>query len=346
VVATALKFYILSPFGYVLKHYNALHNTNKWLPILYPFGERDTGKNALAYIGKFMWQLPHEEFEIPASGANTDARFGEAVSRWTFPIFIDEIEKLFDDRPQIVSIIKTAVQNRTARIVYSRTRQKLEIPALATITFASNIEPPLDEATNKRLSCIRNTKKDTKSKEEQHSFEREMLPRYPELAILAHFVADYVLNNPECLFVKEDWYISGKNILKKFFKYVEVEEPDWIEEFIAEDRYAENSEEKIANIRSYLLNSINYAVSKLFRDCLIQPIGDKVTKCHENNLIPWLEYDPASCEIIIKREIMFELRQRLGISSLQLLAETLNWNIIGNTGLRNLLGISVVYMLN
>ena len=37
-----------------------------------------------------------EEYEVPASGANTEARFGEAVSRSTFPIFVDEIEKLFD----------------------------------------------------------------------------------------------------------------------------------------------------------------------------------------------------------------------------------------------------------
>ena len=41
-----------------------------------------------------MWNLSHEEYEVPASGANTETRFGEAVSRGTFPIFVDEIEKL------------------------------------------------------------------------------------------------------------------------------------------------------------------------------------------------------------------------------------------------------------
>lgn len=50
VAATALKFYILSPFGFALKQYNAKYNINKWLPIFYPYGERDSGKNALAYI--------------------------------------------------------------------------------------------------------------------------------------------------------------------------------------------------------------------------------------------------------------------------------------------------------
>jgi hypothetical protein len=325
VLATALKFFAISPFGYVLKQYNAKYNTNKWLPIFYPFGERDSGKNALAYIGKFMWELPHEEFEIPASGANTETRFGEAVSRWTFPIFVDEIEKLLDDRPQIVSIIKTAVQNRTARIVYSRSREKIEIPALATITFASNPEPPLDDATNKRFCCIRFTKKDTKSKEEQQRFKNELLPRYPELAVLANFVVDHIMNYRDCLFGEEDWHLTGTNILKEFFNYAGLEEPEWIDEFMAEDRYSENSEEKVANIRSYILNSINNTTAKMSRDLTLS-IGNKIVYCNTNNLIPWLDYNPITDEIIIKREIIYDLKERYGIGALQLLAEMLNWN--------------------
>ena len=135
-----------------------------------------------------MWKLQREEYEIPASGANSEARFGEAVSKGTFPIFVDEIERLLESNPQILSIIKTAVQSRTARIVISRSRVKIEIPALATITFASNPEPPLDDAANKRFTCIRLTKKDIKSKEEQRRFEKEIFSRYPELAVLANFV--------------------------------------------------------------------------------------------------------------------------------------------------------------
>ena len=161
-----------------------------------------------------------------------------------------KIEKLLDDCPQIVSIIKTAVQNRTARIVYSRSREKIEIPALATITFASNPEPPLDDATSKRFCCVRFTKKDTKSREEQHRFEKELLPKYTNLAVLANFVVDHIMNYRDCLFGEEDWHLTGTNIIKEFFNYAGLEEPEWINEFMAEDRYSENSEEKVANIRS------------------------------------------------------------------------------------------------
>ncbi len=273
-----------------------------------------------------MWQLQREEYEIPASGANSEARFGEAVSKGTFPIFVDEIERLLESNPQILSIIKTAVKSRTARIVISRSRVKIEIPALATITFASNPEPPLDDAPNKRFTCIRLTKKDIKSKEEQRRFEKEIFSRYPELAVPANFAADYIMNHPDCLFVKEDWHVTAMNVLKEFYNYAEVEEPEWINEFIAEDRYYENSEEKTANIRSYILNSINNTFAKMSRDNLTLPVEDKVVGCYTNNLTPWLDYDSASEEIIIKREIMHELKQRYGISSLQSLAETVNWN--------------------
>jgi hypothetical protein len=159
VVATALKFYILSPFGYVLKQYNSKYNTNKWLPIFFPYGERNSGKNVLALIGQHMWELLYEEYEIPVSGANIEARFGEIASKWTFPVFVDEIEKLFDEHPQILSIIKTAVQSRTVRIVYSRSREKIEIPAIATITFASNHEPPLDDAATNASVVIGSQRK-------------------------------------------------------------------------------------------------------------------------------------------------------------------------------------------
>jgi hypothetical protein len=326
VAATALKFYILSPFGFALKQHNAKYNVNKWLPIFYPYGERDSGKNALAYIGQYMWRLQREEYEIPASGANSEARFGEAVSKGTFPIFVDEIERLLESNPQILSIIKTAVQSRTARIVISRTRVRIEIPALAAIAFASNPEPPLDDAANKRFTCIRLTKKDIKSKEEQRRFEKEIFSRYPELAVLANFAADYIMNQPDCLFVKEDWHVTAVNVLKEFYNYAEVEEPEWNNEFIAEDRHYENSEEKTANIRSYILNSINNTFAKMSRGNLTSPLEDKVVGCYTNSLIPWLDYNSASEEIIIKREIMHELKQRYGINSLQMLAETLNWS--------------------
>ena len=55
-------------------------------------------------------------------------------------------------------------------------------------------------------------------------------------------------------------------------------------------------------------------------------IGNKIVYCNTNNLIPWLDYNPITDEIIIKREIIYDLKERYGIGSLQLLAEMLNWN--------------------
>jgi hypothetical protein len=92
VFATVLKFVVMAPFAFALKQHNSKNPaTKKWLPILFLFGERDSGKNVLASIAECTWELDHDKFEIPASGANTEARFGEAAATWTFPVFVDEI---------------------------------------------------------------------------------------------------------------------------------------------------------------------------------------------------------------------------------------------------------------
>ena len=77
-------------------------------------------------MGEYMWNLSHEEYEVPASGANTETRFGEAVSEGTFPIFVDEIEKALETHSQLLSIIKTSVQNKTAQKI----KRKGELPLL------------------------------------------------------------------------------------------------------------------------------------------------------------------------------------------------------------------------
>ena len=112
------------------------------------------------------------------------------------------------------------------------------------------------------------TRSDIKSREQQRRFEIEIFSRYPELAVLGNFAADYIMNHPDCLFTKEDWHITATNVLKEFYSYAGVEEPDWIDEFISEHRYSENSEEKTANIRSHILNSINNTFAKMSRDNL------------------------------------------------------------------------------
>ena len=149
---------------------------NKSLPLFYPYGERDSGNNVLASIGQNIWKLSEKNMRYLHQLLKHDLE--KQCLGIHFQIFVDEIEKLFDTNHQIVSIIKAAVQSRNARIVYTRHREKIEIPALATVTFASNHEPPLDEATNKRFCCIRFTKTDTKTKQEQQRFEKEILDQF------------------------------------------------------------------------------------------------------------------------------------------------------------------------
>lgn len=74
-----------------------------------------------------------------------------------------------------------------------------------------------------------------------------------------------------------------------------------------------------------MLNSINNAIVKTSRENIELPIEDKVKCCFNNYLIPWLDYNNANTEeILIKREIIYDLKSRYGFTSLHLLAETVD----------------------
>ena len=112
-------------------------------------------------------------------------------------------------------------------------------------------EPPLDDAPNKRFTCVRLTKKDIKSKEEQRRFEKEIFSRYPELAVPANFAPDYILNYPDCLFVREDSHVTAMNVLKEFYNYAEIEEPEWINEFIMKTDIVRTLKKKLLTLELF-----------------------------------------------------------------------------------------------
>jgi hypothetical protein len=326
IFATQLKWIILSPFGYVLKQNNVENPSNKWIPHAFNFGERDVGKDTIALICEKIWELPYEKFVLPAAGANTDARFGEAAATWTFPIFVNEVEKLFEKDPQILSIVKSSAQSLTCRTVYTRMREQIIVPALASFMFASNPEPPSgDDGTNKRFICTRFTKKDTKSINQQKKFEQEIISMLVQLSVLGHFVACYVMKNNQILFAAEPWHNTATKILKEFYFYAEVELPDWIDKFVIEDRYKENSEGKVAAVRSFMLDTINKSISMMARSKAEMDMKGKIQYCYSNNLISWLAYDQVKDNVIIRREIISDMNSRFSIGSLQILAEILNW---------------------
>ena len=66
-------------------------------------------------------------------------------------------------------------------------------------------------------------------------------------------------------------------------------------------------------------------MAKTFREGLTDPLGDRTINCCKYNLIPWLYYNPNTEEIVIRREIIYDLKLKHNISSLELLAEILNW---------------------
>ena len=107
VFPTLLKWSIVAPFDYVLKQVH-----KKWMPWLYPYGWSNTGKSTLGDICCCIWNHYEDKDSILSfTAADTKARLGEALSKSTYPIVINEVAQLNDENRNrdMVEMIKTAV---------------------------------------------------------------------------------------------------------------------------------------------------------------------------------------------------------------------------------------------
>ena len=83
-----LKWSVMAPFDYVLKQ---IHK--KWMNGYYPYGWSNTGKSTLGEkICLSIWNKYNDEDAIISfTAADTLPRLGEALSKSTYPVVINEV---------------------------------------------------------------------------------------------------------------------------------------------------------------------------------------------------------------------------------------------------------------
>lgn len=77
---------MLSTFDYVLKQ-----SIKKWIPWIYAYGFQRTGKTTLGDLACAIWRHHQDEnYKIPFTNVDTNAKLGEALSKSTYSLIINE----------------------------------------------------------------------------------------------------------------------------------------------------------------------------------------------------------------------------------------------------------------
>ncbi len=334
VFPTLLKWSIMSPFDYVLKQVN-----KKWIPWIYLYGWSNTGKTTLGEICCCIWNRYHDKDAIvPFTAVYTKARFGEVLSKSTYPIVINEVAPLNDDKYRdMVEMIKTAITDTIARKKFVNKTMYIDIPSFSPCILTGNSIPPMDTGFRRRIIPIIFTEKDQYSEKEVKDFKNLFEQQIKDgQRILGDFTVNYEMENQEILIDgNKDWKEIAEHILEQMFKLARKEHPpEWIKYFVEEHQLKESKEDVELLFRSYLVNKINDTYNKYYRNIekiLIPnsdstaeipnlPFSNRLSFCLEHNLIPFL--NPVTIAdgrsmIIITSDLIYDIKGKIpSISSL------------------------------
>lgn len=324
-----IKWGLIAPFAYAIKQIRRTVVVH--FPDMVVYGSRDTGKTTIgAQIILSIWNPPEEARIVKGGGdADTKAKHGRLRSLTTFPIVVNEVEGIFNNK-ELLEDYKNAVENRFVRGKHAH-GVYIEIPSLAPFFMTMNGQLPLDEAVRKRFFGIHFSLSDRISKDEMERFKEEILPRLEDLRFLGYFVFKKISENPELL--RENWSTLATQLLREAFEFAELEIPDWINEFYEGETEEELNEALNEEIRARLLENINNLYSRYISKVEIiaenpndlyaySSLETRLRALLQEDFIPWAFLRGE--EIVITSAVMKVLKD-LGVDSLKSLAERFGW---------------------
>jgi len=215
---TTLKLGLLMPFSFAVKQ--KFRGEKGFLPWLYLYGARDTGKTTTAEVLLHIYGVMNRQHELGLGEINTEAKLGAVLASDTFPHVVNEGSTLFD-KPGLVEIIKQAVEGLIARQRFETKTILKEYPAFAPLIITANEFRINDEAlTQKRLVVLRYPIDAKLSPERIAEFRTKVAPRLSKLLALGQFVTWYLTEHPQEL--TYNWLDLGKRLLELAYQYAGV----------------------------------------------------------------------------------------------------------------------------
>lgn len=318
---TVLKWGIVSPFSFIIKQ--STDNYMHWLQL---YGQGQTGKTTLGYIVLSIWNLKARDHSLGFNHIDTVPRFGNNVSKDTYPKLVNEVGALstnsYSRYTAIIEMVKHSIESITARGKHLDSGNSgsagsyQEIPALSPMIFTSNYQPINDSGYNRRFFSIHFSKEEKKELDEQEKFRKSFEENKKYMSALGDFAAFYITRKPTEL-TRKPWYEVSKDILKAFFEFANKLPPEWIDHLEEQrDAVDESNELTHFGLRAFILNKINETYSRFFRNTgdennhnqyELDNSASKLRFCLQNNLISFLHLIDNNF-ILISSDVLKELR--------------------------------------
>ena len=272
------------------------------------------------------------------TAVDTKAKLGEALSKSTYPIVINEVAQLNDENrhKDMVEMIKTAVTDTNARKKFVNKTIYTDIPSFSPCILTSNSNTPSDTGFKRRIIPLIFTEKDQYSTEEIEDFKKLFDQRIKnELHYIGDFTVKYIMEHQELLLDgKKDWKEIAEIILTEIYRIIQKEPPEWIKYFVKENQLGDSKEDVELLFRSFLIDKLNETYNKYYRniekpivtnsDSTAEvpnlPFSDRLNFCLKHDLIPFLNsvtIDGKKSMIAITSDLIHELKKKISqISSL------------------------------
>jgi hypothetical protein len=323
IIPTAIKWGVISPFNFVLKQYT---NDSEWMPWLYPYGWTRTGKTTIGKIINGIWgKYSDRKYKIPFTSINSDAKFGFALSQTTYPITINEVGGLAEERNKgMLEMVKNSIETTIARSKHIHKTTYTDIPALCPCVLTSNSQPPRDPGFRSKITPIVFTKEDRHTAEKKAAFDLLISKRAGDLKTLGDFTTNYIMKNPNALLKRNkdecNWKETATVIISEFYKTAGLGIPNWINYFVEEEYgiIEDSIDDSRLSVRAFLINLINDTYNryaKNFNDGITRnTLHMRFNFCCDNGLLPSISVTNKGSTVVIFGDIMKELRNiRSGI---------------------------------
>jgi hypothetical protein len=293
------------------------------MPWLQPYGITKSGKSTVGIIALAVWRkhksADKKDYQLGFNNIDSVARFGNAISKSTYPVLANEVGALTNERYYfIVEMIKHAVENQTARGKFVDGSYN-NIPALSPFILTANYSPPSDPAYRRRVLLIHFTKEELHNDEEANEFKQWLSERIDILGILGDFAAKYVIDHSDILTARQ-WEDIAKTILTEFYRAAGKKPPFWLNCLVQQKVIEESSEDTHFELRAFFMDIITNTYSRHIRtlttnqDTVLDlSSASRLDFCLDNKLIPFLHQHvnrKNELEIAITADIFTELKKR------------------------------------
>ena len=320
ILVTLMKWAMLSPFSYVFKQLSQ-EGIERWMPWPYLDGHTQTSKTTDGTIALAIYRK--QKAKIGLGSVDNIRRLGEAISRTTFPVLIDEVKLNPKTQSELIEAIKHYVQGETARTRLTLTSKPIHIPALSPCIMTSNHSLPADPALRRRFLNFHYPKEDKPTIGEIKEFQSFLKPNWNLLGTLGDFTINFLLQNQEIITNDEnDWRTVAKIVLAEFHKARGLDLPDWIDMISDGNQFEDAEVEEEEIVRGFFKNKINNTYSRNYKSIVSwedqkddtsinknKTMESRLNFCQESQLISFMRRkNTNSSEILITIDILKEFR--------------------------------------